>query len=140
MSQKKNFLKNTLDLIESDTEVKSYIYQQMMDFNPFVTPETLVMVIARDPNGVYTSQNPDEASENEDQNAGVSDFKFRIAVILKDKDTSIEAEAYDNDIFAAIRLAKENLLSQLIEIQNELESSQDRLRAIQQASDHKPVH
>ncbi len=141
MSQKENFLKNTLDLIESDAEVKSYIYQQIMDFNQFVTPDTLVMVIARDPNGVYTSQSPDEAVDTEDISQEPSkDFKYRIAVILKDEDTSIESEAYHNDIFEAIRLAKESLMAQLIEIQNELESPQDRMIAIQQASENKPIH
>ena len=140
MSQKRNFLKNTLDLIENDSEVKSYIYQQIMDFNPFVTPETLVMVIARDPNGVYTAQSPDEAVDTEEADSSVTNLKYRIAVVLKDDDTSIEAEAFDDNIYEAIRLAKENLLGQLIEIQNEIENPQERINAIPQASENKPIH
>ncbi|MBC7742425.1 MAG: hypothetical protein H7061_09520 [Bdellovibrionaceae bacterium] len=134
MSQDSDFLKNTLDLIESDPEVKSFIYQQILDFNPFVTPETLVMVIARDPNGVYNGS--DDAYVATEK----SDYQFRIAVILKNADTSIEAEAYDDNIFGAIRLAKETLLARLIEIQNEIENPKERILAIQQASDNKPVH
>ena len=141
MSRKFDFLKNTLDLIENDAEVKSYIYQQIMDFGPFVTPETLVMVIARDPHGIYNAQNPDQAIDTEETSVNSThDFKYRIAVVLKDEETSIEAEAYDNNIFEAIRLAKDHLLNRLIEIQNELESPQERMNAIQQASDNKPVH
>jgi hypothetical protein len=34
----------------SNNEIQSYIYQQIAEFEPFITPETLVMVIARDPN------------------------------------------------------------------------------------------
>ncbi len=140
MSNKRNFLKNTLDLIENDNEVKSYIYQQIMDFNPFVTPETLVMVIARDPNGVYTTQNPDLAIEI-DESEDLADLpKYRIAVVLKDEDTTIEAEAFDDNIYEAIRLAKQKLLDQLIEIQNEIENPQERMNAIQQASENKPIH
>lgn len=140
MSQKRNFLKNTLDLIENDAEVKSYIYQQIMDFTPFVTPETLVMVIARDPNGVYTTQNPDEAVAVDEVDASVRNFKYRIAVVLKDDDTSIEAEAFADNIYEAIYQAKENLVAQLIEIQNEIENPQERMDAIQQASENKPIH
>jgi ribosome-associated translation inhibitor RaiA len=141
MSQKKDFLKNTLELIENDAEVKSYIYQQIMDFNPFATPETLVMVIARDPQGDYSSQNPSLKVElDETTKKSLRSATFRIAIVLKDGDTSIESEAYDNDIFSAIRSAKEILVDRLIEIQNEVENSQDRIKAIKNASDNKPIH
>ena len=134
MSQNSNFLKNTLKLLESDPEVTSFIYQQILDFNPFVTPETLVMVIARDP------QVPVATEDGEYEAIIDHNYRYRIAVVLKDADTSIEAEAFDNNIFEAIRLAKENLLGRLIEIQNEIENPKDRMLAIQQASDNKPVH
>ena len=49
MSSNFNFLKTTTDLIESSLEIKSYIHQQIVDFNPFITPETLIVVVARDP-------------------------------------------------------------------------------------------
>ena len=47
MSQDSNFLKNTVDLLESDPEIKSYIYQQILDFNPFVTPEMRDKVVGK---------------------------------------------------------------------------------------------
>ncbi len=141
MSNKKNFLKNTLDLIENDAEVKSYIYQQIMDFSPFVTPDTLVMVIARDPEGDYGSHNLAHKVELDiATKESIKNCQFRIAIILKDDDTSIESEAYDNDIFNAIRLAKEILVDRLIVVQNEVENSQERTNAIQQATDNKPIH
>lgn len=138
MSQK-NFLKNTLDLLEADPEVKSFIYQQILDFNPFVTPETLVMVVARDPKAVYEPEQ-DTHDFSEDISASDRKCKYRIAVVLKDGDTSIECEAFENDIFDAIKLAKDRLVARLIEIQNELESPQERLNAIKGASDNKLVH
>lgn len=146
MSNDTNFLKNTVDLLESDPEIKSYIYQQILDFNPFVTPETLVMVIARDPNASYASD------LSEDENLDMADydfhepdplhaeFKYRIAVILKDGDSAIEAEAFHDDIFEAIRLAKEKLVARLIEIQEELENPSDRIKAIQEARDNTQIH
>ncbi len=152
MSRDSSFLKTTLDLIETDPEIKSYIYQQILDFNTFVTPETLVMVIARDPNGHYKKQEPtsDESMEDElesevdldedDISDEMRQRKFRIAIILKDGEHAIEAEAFHDDIFEAIFLTKEILIGRLIEIQEEVESPQDRMNAIQQASDSKPIH
>lgn len=146
MSKKSNLLKKTLDLLETDPEVKSYIYQQIHDFGPFVTPETLVMVIARDPKAVYGSAAENEESEeiylNElsESESIEKKFKYRIAIVLKEGDSSIEAEAFHNDIFKAITLAKEKLLAHLIEIRDEIESPQDRIKAIREASDNTQIH
>lgn len=148
MSQDSNFLKSTVDFLESDPEIKSYIYQQILDFNPFVTPETLVMVVARDPTAVYIRENvpaDDEElviddREEKEAKALAAGFKYRIAIILKDGDSAIEAEAFDNDIFEAIRLAKENLVARLIEIQEELEKPADRIKAILEATDNTQIH
>lgn len=146
MSQDSNFLKNTLDLIETDPEVKSYIYQQIVDFNQFVTPETLVMVIARDPQALYSAQSAQAETEEEsdyeiqEQEAVEEGYKYRIAVILKDGESSLEAEAFDDDIFSAIHSAKEKLIQRLVEIQEEVESPQDRIKAIKEASDNTQIH
>lgn len=149
MSQNSNFLKNTLDLLESDTEVKSYIYQQLHDFSPFVTPDTLVMVIARDPTASYAVETADPNTDNSDEivsltteepNLNEAAYKYRIAVILKEGDSAIEAEAFHNDVFEAVRLAKEKLLGRLIEIREEVESPQDRIKAIKEASDNTKIH
>ena len=142
MSDDANFLKTTLDMLETDPEVKSFIYQQILDFNPFVTPETLVMVIARDPIANYSSEDnevdsesTEDAEEPENRN-----YRYRIAIVLKEGDNSIEAEAYHNDIFEAIRAAKERLIERLLEIQAEVESPQDRINAIKEASENKQIH
>ncbi len=129
MSKKRNNgkpLENTLNLIETDPEVKSFIYQQINEFAPYVTPETLVMVLARDP----LAQTEKEVSAD----------NYRIAIVLKEDDASIEAEAYSPNIFDAIRLAKESMLSRLSEIQNKVENSQDRLNAIKDAGSNSQVH
>lgn len=149
MSQDSSFLKNTVDLLESEPEIKSYIYQQILDFNPFVTPETLVMVVARDPSTLYANEARPEAEEegfeigsqhsNEEESVA-GQFKYRIAIILKDGESAIEAEAFNNDIFEAIRLAKENLVARLIKIQEEMEKPADRIKAILEATDNTQIH
>lgn len=143
MSQDSNFLKTTTDLLESDPEIKSFIYQQILDFNPFVTPETLVMVIARDPRAIYSSEDMTmEANESEiqEQEAVAAANKHRIAIVLRDGDSAIEEEAFHNDIFEAIRMAKEKLVARLIEIQEEMENPSDRIKAIQEARDNTQIH
>lgn len=146
MSQDSSFLKNTLDLLETDPEVKSYIYQQILDFNTFVTPETLVMVLARDPAASYSEQAEGEDAEEmeeyfmHEEESIAAGYKYRLAIILKDGDSSIEAEAFHNDIFEAIRLAKEKLMAKLIEIQEEIENPADRINAIKEASSNTQIH
>ncbi len=145
MSQDSNFLKTTLDLLETDPDVKSYIYQQIADFNAFVTPETLVMVIARDPKASYSAEIENIEEQDADyslieQEALNQNYQYRIAVILKDGEATIEAEAFDNNVFDAIRLAKEKLVLRLIEIQDEMENPNDRMKAIRVASDNTQIH
>ncbi|MFZ3229084.1 MAG: hypothetical protein WA160_02675 [Pseudobdellovibrio sp.] len=131
MSSKVDFLDKTADLIETNPEIKSFIYQQVQDFNPFITAETIILVIARDPNKI-------DAELSEDINS--PEELHRIAIILKEDDSSIEAEAFHQDIYEAIKMAKEKLVADLIEIQNELESPTDRLKAIQQANSTNQIH
>jgi ribosomal subunit interface protein len=119
----------------SNNEIQSYIYQQIAEFEPFITPETLVMVIARDPN-----QTEEEHSAPEPYTTTNEDSVHRIAIILKEEDATIEAEARHSDIFEAIKYAKESLLQKLIEIKEQIENPQERLQAIQQASSNEQVH
>ncbi len=137
MSSSSNFLKNNSELIETSLEVKSFIHQQILDFSPFITPETLVVVIARDPKFLEI----EEESESAHENSSVSKkLAYRIAIVLKEDDSSLEAEASHDDIFEAIKHAKENLILQLLEIQSEMETSQERLIAIHQAANTSQIH
>ena len=135
MSLNSNFLKTTSELIETSLEVKSFIHQQILDFSPFITPETLVVVIARDPKYLDAEDDNDLTDKSKSKL-----FNYRIAIVLKEDDSSIEAEASHDDIFEAIKLAKELLILQLIEIQSEMETSQERLVAILQAANTNQVH
>ena len=135
MASNSNFLKSTSADLESNKEIKSYINQQILDFDPFITPSTLILVIARDPQ-LRDSDQEVESDTNENQKTA----NHRIVIILKEDDSSIEAEAFHDDIFEAIKLAKEKLVIELLAIQNEIENSQERLMAIQQAGSSNQVH
>ena len=134
MSSKAKFIKQTASLLESNKEIKSYINQQILDFEPFITPDTTILVIARDPALKDAEENETETS------TVVKNCAHRIVIILKEDDSSIEAEAFHDNIYAAIKLAKDKLVEDLLAIQNEMENSQERLNAIQQASSSDQVH
>ena len=118
-----SLLNPTIELIEHNPEVKSYIYQQIMEFEPYVTPETVVAVIAKDPRKLALQY------ESEGKEFDMKELRklYRIAISLKEGDTKIEAEGLHSDIFEAIGLAKQNLLAKLIAIHDSVVSQQDRL-------------
>jgi hypothetical protein len=118
-----SLLNPTIAVIENNPEVKSYIYQQIMDFEPYVTPQTVVAVIAKDPRKLALQYE----AEGKDFDMKELRKMYRIAISLTEGDTKIEAEAVDSDIFEAIKLAKENLLAKLVAIHDSVVSQQDRL-------------
>ncbi len=118
----------------NNNEVQSFIYQQIADFEPFITPETLVMVIARDP---YQT---DEDSASNPCVTNEQSQTHRIAIILKEDDATIEAEACHTDIFEAIKFAKQSLLEKLIKIKEEIEDPKERLQVIEQVRTNGQIH
>lgn len=134
MDQNEN--KNSEVDISSEThpEIQSFIYQQIAEFEPFITPETLVMVVTRDPNFIE-DENSEEIIEVTEK------YNHRIAIVLKEDDASIEAEAFHDNIYEAIKNAKEVLLQRLIEIQEEVQDPKERMKAIENAkSSNEQIH
>ena len=130
-------LKDTLSLIETDPEVKSFIYQQINEFAPYTTEETNVIVLARDPEDAYANEDHVIAS---DYDSLEDHYAYRIAIVLKEADATLEAEGFGHDVYDAITAAKEAMLGRLSELAEEVESPQDRLKAIQQACENNQIH
>lgn len=116
----------TIQLIEKNPEVKAFIYQQANDFEPFVTPQTLITVVARDPLKLALQYETDGVEISK------KDLKklYRIAVALQENDSKIEAEGVHENIFEAILLAKNELLAKLFVIQDSVVTHQERLTEI----------
>ncbi|MBL7545223.1 MAG: hypothetical protein JNL11_15500 [Bdellovibrionaceae bacterium] len=123
-------------MIQNDPDLKSFVYQQIAEFQPYVTPSTVAAVIAKDPQKL--------AMEFEAKGQGCSSTQLaslhRIAIRLKDGDSSIQQEAHHENIYEAIRLAKEKLLLRLDEIQDEVISKKDRIDEINQALQNQTKH
>ncbi len=129
-------LNPTIELIEQNPEVKSFIYQQIVDFEPFVTPQTVVAVVARDPRKLAIQY------ETEGREFTRAELKrlYRIAIVLTEGDAKAEAEGVHEDIFEAIKLAKQNLMQKLIAIQDSVVSQQDRIIEINHYLQHPVLH
>lgn len=132
----KNGALRTEELIQSDPDVKSFIYQQIAEFQPFVTPTTVAAVVAKDPLKL--------AMDFEISGMFKSNFDLaqlhRISIHLRDDDTQIHEEASHENIFEAIRLAKTKLLGKLVEIQDKVVSKEDRIEEIHLALQNNQKH
>jgi ribosome-associated translation inhibitor RaiA len=121
-----NLLNPAIHILDQNNEVKAYVYQQIADFEAFVTPETVVAVVARDPRKLALQLETDgHAIEPEKLKQ-----MFRIAIVLTEQDTKIQAEGLHEDIFEAIRIAKDTLMQKLVEIQDSVVSQSDRQEQI----------
>jgi ribosome-associated translation inhibitor RaiA len=131
-----NLQNPTIQLIEENPEVKSFIYQQIAEFEDFVTPQTVVTVVARNPKKLALQY---EAEGKEFTRRDLSKL-YRIAIVLNEADAKVEAEGVHEDIFIAIKLAKDNLMAKLMEIHDSMISQQDRLVEINHYLQHPSLH
>lgn len=129
-------LNSRTEMLETDPEVKSYIYQQLTEFEPYVTPETIVAVVARDPRKLslqFEAEGRDVASQDLAK-------LHRIAIILREGETQIQEEGLHENIFEAIREAKASLLKKLEMIHDSVISNQDRVAQINDVLQNHQLH
>lgn len=124
------------DMQNVGPEVKSYIYQTLAEFEPFTTAQTTVAVIAKDPLRLITRL------ENEGVEFDRKKLKtmFRISITLMEDGSKLEEEGLHENIFEAIKMAKDKLLKQLNEIQDQIISNQERKIQIDSAVGGGHVH
>jgi ribosome-associated translation inhibitor RaiA len=126
----------TDDVTDVSPEVKSYIYQTIMEFEPFSTPQTVVAVIAKDPLKLHSKTN----ENGEIMDRSVLKDMHRISITLSEEGSKIEDEGLHEDIFTAIRIAKDKLVKKLIAIQDQVISNQDRKVQINNAIGGHLIH
>lgn len=121
---------------QKNPEVKAFIYQQINDLEGFVTPDTVVTVMAKDA-AKLAAQYDMEGIEFDKKELKKM---YRVAIILKEAGATAEAEGMDKNIFVAIRKAKDNLLHKLVEIQDSVVSQQDRNTEVHQYLHQPTIH
>lgn len=123
-------------VLDENPEIRSFIYQQIVDFEPFVTPQTMVAVMVKDPLKLQVQLETEGKHISKKQLAKM----YRIAIVLKEDETKITEEALHEDIFEAIKLAKAKLIKKLEMIQDHVISQQDRIEQINQALANPHIH
>lgn len=131
-----SLLNPSIELLEHDPEVKSYIYQQIVEFEPYVTPETTVAVVARDPKKLMLRYE----AEGKEYDREKMKKMFRIAIVLKEGDTQIQEEGLHENVFEAIKLAKDALMRKLVAIQDSIMTNQERTEQINFALQNNQLH
>lgn len=101
--------------IEETPEVKSFIYQQIVDFEPFLTSASLVSVISKERHEVRRSK---------------KGLTHNILITIKENGVSLEEEGSSDNIYEAILEAKNKLYKKLVSIQDSVISQQDRMAQI----------
>lgn len=121
MSQKQN-----LSLpIEESPEVKSFIYQQIVDFEPFLTESTMVSVVSK-------------FDENEKRRSGP--LRHNIQFSINENGVTLAEEGSSENIFEAILEAKNKLYRKLILLQESAISQKERLAHIQSIKTGGNIH
>lgn len=127
---------NLAHVLDENPEVRSFIYQQILDFEPYVTPQTMVAVMVKDPLKLRAQLEAEGKTVNKKKLSQM----YRIAIVLKEDETKITEEALADDIFEAIKLAKAKLIKKLDAIQDHVISHQDRIEQINQALTNPNIH
>lgn len=121
--------KPQIELKDLSPEVTSYIYQIILEFQPFTTENTTVAVVAKNPLQLLSSDDSEEVLYDKKKLAKM----YRIAISLTEDGTEVSEEAIHDDIFEAIRLAKDKLVKTLTQIQDDVITNQDRSMQIKSA-------
>jgi len=102
--------------IEETPEVKSFIYQQIIDFEPFLTPSSHVAVTAKKNNTINS-------------NNGTSKVHC-VLISIKENGVHLQEEGKSENIYEAILNAKNKLYQKLLSIQDSIISERERLTQI----------
>jgi ribosome-associated translation inhibitor RaiA len=90
--------------VENDREFKAHIYQQLVDLQPFLAPDSQVAVLVQ----------PSEEKESE----------YNLTLVTTLGDYRLEAEGDAEDVYEAFGIAKQKMLQQLDEWLNAVDNSE----------------
>ncbi len=113
---------NAVEAIQNDREFKAHVYQQLVDLQPFLSPDSQVAVI------VNIGQD-DDADEDEIIDES-SEPNYALTLIATLGDYRLEAKGRNPDIYEALGIAKRKMLQQLDEVYNSAIDSNERISEI----------
>lgn len=105
---------NAVEAIQNDREFKAHVYQQLVDLQPFLSPDSQVAVIVN-----IGQDDDDEFSEDME-----SDYALTLIATLGEY--RLEAQGRNSDLYEALGIAKRKMLQQLDEVFNSAIDSNER--------------
>ena len=100
--------------IENDREFKAHVYQQLVDLQPFLSPESQVSVLVQ--------------VEKDEESAAV---EYALSLVATLGDYRIEVEGRAEDLYVALGLAKQRMVEQLDDVYGSSIDSTEREAQIQ---------
>lgn len=113
-------------VMNEESEIKAYIYQQLSELEDFLTKDSKIEVVSKNASKVIK-----KLVRNEEV---APDFKakFCYEISVEEEGNRINSYGLSNDKYSAIKIAKDKMLGHLISIQNEVISTSDHLNEINQ--------
>lgn len=108
---------NPVEAIQNDREFKAHVYQQLVDLQPFLAPDSQVAVIVN----IGQDDEEDEDSESLD-----NEKKYALTLIATLGDYRLEAQGRNSDLYEALGIAKRKMMQQLDEVFNSVIDSNER--------------
>jgi ribosome-associated translation inhibitor RaiA len=100
--------------IESDREFKAHVYQQLVELQPFLSPESEVSVLVQ---------------LEQDEDTEETDYVLTLVATLGEY--RLECEGRGSDLYCSLGIAKRKMVEQLEEVYNAAIDSADREEEIQ---------
>lgn len=94
--------------LENDREFKAHVYQQLVDLQPFLAPDSQVAVLVQ--------------QESDSEKPKKSEYTLTLVTTMGDY--KLEAEGRDSDLYTALGIAKRKMLDQLEEWVNTSDSDE----------------
>lgn len=107
----------TIEAIENDREFKAHIYQQLVDLQPFLSPESQIAVL------VQQDSDQDEA-EAHDHDQNTQGYTLTLVATLGEY--RLESEGHRSDLYEAFGIAKAKMREQLEELHSAAVDSAER--------------
>jgi ribosome-associated translation inhibitor RaiA len=99
--------------VGKDREFKAHVYQQLVDLQPFLSPESQVTVVVK------------VAADEKDSRTGL-DEDYQLTLVANLGDHRLETEGRNADLYEALGIAKRKMLQQLDDVYGSVIDANER--------------
>lgn len=115
--------------VENDPEFKAHVYQQLVELQPFLSPESQVAVVVKvgsETEEDFTDTDDESTSIAPDEDQHEVDEDFALTLVATLGEYRLEAEGRNADLYEALGIAKRKMLQQLDEVYSSAIDSDER--------------